>query len=429
MNKELVSVIIPTYNRSETIKNAINSVLQQTYQHLEVIIVDDASKDDTQRIVESIKDFRIQYFKNEHQMGANISRNVGINQAKGSLIAFCDSADLWAKDKLEKQIKKMHETSADIIFCSEKVTEAGKTYIVPFAEQKAMVMQNRILELLATENCVDTSTLVVKKQCFDQVGLFHLELPRLQEYEWILRAAQKNKITFLDETLVFAFVRSDSISSDVEKYCKAVPIIYRDHFDFFKSYGKQIDFLLSTIKILNTKQATYDVYEKYFTNLKEIENTLQKNANKYVKYIDWEQLYLSSFHYIFEKDFIHNFVAKNKDDGKTLSNLLEQKDSSFCIFGAGEISQKLCRWLTKQDHLSSVKAIVVTSCKNNNKNINSVSIVEIAHCDQTLKNLPIILAVSENIVYEIICEMKNFGFEKVICLSQEDLQNFEYENQ
>lgn len=428
MEKQLVSVIIPTYNRSETIKNAINSVLQQSYQNLEVLLVDDASKDDTKQVVESIKDPRVQYYRNDKQMGANISRNVGITHAKGTYIAFCDSADQWVADKLEKQIKKMQETSSDIIFCAETVTNAEQTYIIPFEKPKAMLLQNRLLELLSMENCVDTSTLVVKKECFDQAGLFHLELPRLQEYEWMLRAAQKFKVFYLDEVLVSALIRKDSISSDVGKYCKAVSIIYRDHYEFFRSYGRQRDFLFSPIGLLYSEQATFDEYEKYFSYLKDTETALKERADADSRFIDWEDLYLSSFRFCFKKYYVLNFLAENKEAGNTLSKISEKKDSRFCIFGAKEICQRLCDWLAKHDRLSSVEAIIVTSCKDNTKKIDSIPMLEIAQCDQKLKELPIILAVSESIVHEVICEMKKYKFKKAVCLSEKDLQAIGYKD-
>lgn len=123
MDKNLISVVIPTYNREATIKATLESILQQTYRNLEILVVDDASNDNTGKVIRSINDPRIYYFKNKKQMGANISRNIGIEHAKGKLIAFCDSADTWAAEKLEKQLQIMQETSAEIIFCAEEVTD------------------------------------------------------------------------------------------------------------------------------------------------------------------------------------------------------------------------------------------------------------------------------------------------------------------
>ena len=105
----LVSIIMPSYNTAPYIKQTIQSVLAQTYTNWELIIVDDCSTDNTDEIVDAIKDSRIRYFKNEKNSGAAISRNKALREAKGQWIAYLDSDDLWMPEKLEKQIKFMEE--------------------------------------------------------------------------------------------------------------------------------------------------------------------------------------------------------------------------------------------------------------------------------------------------------------------------------
>lgn len=105
----LVSIIMPSYNTASYIKQTIQSVLDQTYTNWELIIVDDCSTDNTNEVVDTIKDCRIHYFKNEKNSGAAISRNKALREAKGQWIAYLDSDDLWMPEKLEKQIKFMEE--------------------------------------------------------------------------------------------------------------------------------------------------------------------------------------------------------------------------------------------------------------------------------------------------------------------------------
>lgn len=107
--QELVSIIMPSYNTAQYIKESIESVQNQTYSNWELIIVDDCSTDNTDEIVESIVDERIRYIKNEKNSGAAVSRNRALREAKGRWIAFLDSDDLWLSDKLEKQIRFMEE--------------------------------------------------------------------------------------------------------------------------------------------------------------------------------------------------------------------------------------------------------------------------------------------------------------------------------
>lgn len=104
---ELISIIMPTYNCGRFIKESIDSVLAQTYSNWELIIMDDCSTDDTKSVVHTYNDPRIHYLSNEHNMGAALTRNRALREAKGRYIAFLDSDDLWMPEKLEKQIAFM----------------------------------------------------------------------------------------------------------------------------------------------------------------------------------------------------------------------------------------------------------------------------------------------------------------------------------
>jgi len=104
MNSEpKVSIIIPTYNQSQYLEEAMESVLNQTYQNIEIIIVDDGSTDNTSEVVKSF-DNKIIYIPQKNK-GASSARNAGIKKAQGQYVAFLDSDDMWIKNKLEKQIK------------------------------------------------------------------------------------------------------------------------------------------------------------------------------------------------------------------------------------------------------------------------------------------------------------------------------------
>lgn len=104
---DLVSIIMPSYNTAEFISQSIESVLNQTHANWELIIVDDCSEDETEKVVLKFGDKRIKFIKNEKNSGAAITRNKALREAKGKWIAFLDSDDLWTPDKLEKQINFM----------------------------------------------------------------------------------------------------------------------------------------------------------------------------------------------------------------------------------------------------------------------------------------------------------------------------------
>lgn len=106
---ELVSIIMPTYNCGRFIRESISSVLAQTYTAWELLIVDDCSTDNTAELLAAYKDERIHYMRNEQNLGAALTRNRALREAKGRYIAFLDADDLWLPDKLERQIAFMEQ--------------------------------------------------------------------------------------------------------------------------------------------------------------------------------------------------------------------------------------------------------------------------------------------------------------------------------
>ena len=117
MEEELVSIIIPVFNREKTIGESIKSILEQTYSNFELIIVDDHSNDNSIKVAKSLNDPRIKIISHKVNKGACAARNTGIEKASGKYIAFNDSDDLWRKEKLEKQILTIKESGADVVFC------------------------------------------------------------------------------------------------------------------------------------------------------------------------------------------------------------------------------------------------------------------------------------------------------------------------
>lgn len=123
----LVSVIMPSWNTSNFIAESIQSVIDQTYENWELIIVDDCSTDNTDEVVARFTDKRIRYFKNEKNSGAALSRNRGLREARGEWIAFLDSDDLWSPKKLEYQISFMNEHGYTLSYTEyEKIDEESK---------------------------------------------------------------------------------------------------------------------------------------------------------------------------------------------------------------------------------------------------------------------------------------------------------------
>ena len=157
------SIIIPTYNRKEKLQRALDSVLAQTYQNFELLVMDDGSNDGTEEMVKSFVDQRIIYEWNENWGGPGRPRNRGINKAKGEWIAFLDSDDWWTKDKLQNSIKKLEETGADILY--------HDLYLISRygGERPWLRTWSRILsrdawgDLFTNGNAISNSSVVVRK--------------------------------------------------------------------------------------------------------------------------------------------------------------------------------------------------------------------------------------------------------------------------
>lgn len=214
MEDTLISVVIPVYNREETIKGAVESILKQTYQNFELILVDDCSSDRSVEVMKTISDPRIRLICHEKNMGACAARNTGVRAAKGTYIAFNDSDDEWRPEKLEHQKKALEQNKADVVFCQMERHNYGDA-------QKDESRNGLFPDL--PEGFVDYETLIVKSRCstqtiFGRAEVFHEfpfddTLPRMQDYDFVIRAAQKYRFYFLKESLVDVYLQPNSLTS------------------------------------------------------------------------------------------------------------------------------------------------------------------------------------------------------------------------
>ena len=227
----LVSVVVPSYNRANYLENCIKSILKQTYANIEVIIVDDGSTDNTGDIVRSFSDERIKYVKQSNN-GACSARNNGIDHAKGNLIAFNDSDDIWKEDKVEKQLDFIMSNNYDMVFCGMTRIQGGVSrYFPPYRDTYVTLDINREL----TSNQASTQTIMIKTEVARKVK-FDLSFKRLQDWDFTLRVLEEGySIGFLDEALVVAEVCSDSITN-VVKSEKAYLHLIEMHQDEFDSH-------------------------------------------------------------------------------------------------------------------------------------------------------------------------------------------------
>lgn len=228
MQEETVSVIIPSYNRAHLIEKSVRSVLAQTYKNLEVIVVDDASTDNTEATVRSISDSRVKYVRLAKNSGACAARNEGIRLASGAYIAFNDSDDQWTAEKVRRQLDFLVEHKADVVICKMECMDADGSFLhfFPNKNGSSRISYNELLRY----NCASTQTFFGKASCFKETP-FDIKMPRLQDWDDALRLSQKYAVFFQDEVLVRTFIQSDSISSHPEKGVQAMELLWEKHKD------------------------------------------------------------------------------------------------------------------------------------------------------------------------------------------------------
>lgn len=213
----LISCVIPTYNRSQKVVQAIESVLGQSYSNLEVLVVDDQSKDDTRQVVEKLAQGnpRIKYFYNPSK-GANNARNHGIQNAQGDFIAMLDDDDQWDKLKLEKQLQAFNKLDSNygVVYCTfARKKNNGKilrTHPSRFSSSK----NGNILKRLLKRNFITTSTILVKTEVFKKSGLFNPRYKSFQDWELLTRIARDYYFYHIPEVLVNVYESGDSITLD-----------------------------------------------------------------------------------------------------------------------------------------------------------------------------------------------------------------------
>lgn len=300
MNK-LVSAIIPTYNREKTICRAIDSILNQSYKNIEIIIVDDGSTDDTLKLLKKYGS-RIRVVKQCHK-GANVARNRGIKEAKGEYIAFLDSDNYWDFEKLEKQIILLQqERDAEICFCKVRVEDGGRDYIVP--SQK--IDCNCLGEILKKGNVVDTSTLLLRRSILDEAGGFDEIMPRLQDYELIFRLVNKfkYKVVYIDEVLVTNVMQNNSITKNPKLWTEGNKLFLEKNKDCF-TMDELVTWVLNNMNIIRSdNEAARRENLEYLANDKEllicVTDSIAKQyikKNEYAKFLsewldtDWSGLF------------------------------------------------------------------------------------------------------------------------------------------
>ena len=394
--KPLVSVIIPMYNRENTILRAVESVLNQTYSNLELIIVDDGSTDMSVKIVEKYLDQRVRLITLPHNSGANTARNIGIKNAKGHYIALQDSDDEWLSDKLMVQMEYMLNKRYKVLFCSYMLyLQENDVQQVPSLYKIQEIKEKGINSILRRENIVSTQTLVIEKEVIKSVGLFNEMMPRLQDYEYIIRIAQKYDIGFVEQPLVNVYRQADGISNNISAFYNAIEILIEKHSAFL-----DIESLLQNSMPLNAM--IYD--EKFGEAVKRLRQLYAKENREKERHFN--DIIIN----ILGKKYID---AKRKDKIFVESRISQLREKEFAIYGSGIIAKRIY-YMLKQKELYPNCFIVSNKTKNTEEYIDNIPVKEISNIKN--KNIEIIVAVSIKYQEEILDNLSKWNFDKYFIL-------------
>ncbi len=247
---DLVSVIIPVYNASAHLEETMNSVFSQTYNKIEIVLVDDCSTDSSAQIISKKQDehTNIVYYKQERNRGAGMARNKALEIAKGQFIAFLDADDLWLPEKISKQLALMKETGSPFSYTAiEMIDENGSTL-----KSKRKIRKSIDYNFLLSNTMIATSSVVIDRNYY---GNFQMHNRRGgQDYATWLKLLRNGVIACgVDDVLVRYRITKNSLSSNKLKSLKQIWEI--------QSQEEQIN----KIKVLlNIIKWCINVVKKYF---------------------------------------------------------------------------------------------------------------------------------------------------------------------
>ncbi|NRB81601.1 MAG: glycosyltransferase family 2 protein [Saccharospirillaceae bacterium] len=232
----LISVIIPVFNREKLIVRAINSVLKQTYQYFELIILDDGSTDSTESVVKSfLVDKRIRYVKQVNSGRPSLARNSAITLSKGELISFLDSDDTWVENKLEIQVELLHyateqcidlsiisgdyncningQLNSQTFFQSNNVLRKLKNHTMKKLPNASIYEKNGFLDELYRRGFLSTQSNMVRSKFVKQLGGFDKELVFFEDTDLWLKLASLGQVALSHKVLATYYIHEDNITS------------------------------------------------------------------------------------------------------------------------------------------------------------------------------------------------------------------------
>ncbi len=214
----LVSVIIPVFNGLPFLKEAIDSVMAQTYKKFELIVINDGSTDGTQALLDKFQKKlgkKMIVIKQKNQ-GQVIAKNRGIKKAKGELIAFLDSDDLWKREKLESQVNVFKEYKSLGLCYTEAVLIDGKSTVIGYRSANSSYT-GKCFERLIEKNQITASSVMIKRECLKRIGIFDETLRTCENWDMWLRISLFFEIQYISQPLTYYRIHENHMSSNISK--------------------------------------------------------------------------------------------------------------------------------------------------------------------------------------------------------------------
>lgn len=268
--KNFISVVIPTYKRSDKLKDAIASVLNQTYQNFEIVVVDDNDPNTeyrkaTEKFMESYKsNKKVRYVRMKKNGGGAAARNFGIKESKGEYIAFLDDDDIFMPEKLEHQLKFMLDNKLDASFCNENVLYTDGT--LRYKKDYKGFKKENALKYHLTELIVGTQTFMYKKSVLEAINGFDI-VPSGQEYILMYKTLINGyKVDHIDEDLVNIYVHKGARISTSNKKIVGEKQLYelkKKHFDILNFKERQrvrYEWYVNCYRFYGKRNFLYKIY-------------------------------------------------------------------------------------------------------------------------------------------------------------------------
>ncbi len=224
-----VSVVLTTFKRQQVLPRAIRSVLGQTLVDWELLVVDDEPSSETERIVTSFQDERIRYLVHDRNRGLCAARNTGIRNARGEYIAFLDDDDVFLERKLEVQSTVLDRAGEQVgvVSCFEEIRRANGSVTT-----RSVRLEGDMYGALLRNDLVRMQLLMVRRVCFERIGLFDTRLRMHDDFDMTLRLSRSFRFTTVPEPLVGIIETEGSMSTSIESRIGALEILMATHPEF-----------------------------------------------------------------------------------------------------------------------------------------------------------------------------------------------------